>query len=287
MNIHIASGTVGAIGSYGSGSTTALVVVIIFALCAAHWRRVRRFNGGLEERKSYIVAEVAAYFIAWLIVTHASTLVVGALLGLVLGMTIGASIFSAVSNRVSGIFKSFFEWTTFNPLPSTIAAIVGFGVGFVIGSLGGAILLASALVGITTGEKARGATKRVRALREAIAGSLAAALGISIPALEDLSWYVMPDRTIVVERPAAALLNTSRLDERVATLLPHLEVAEASPSRIVLSPLSEDGADSRAHAQLSGGLVTGVTDASPTSTVTPKPSDAGVPEHVINLEDLQ
>jgi hypothetical protein len=293
MHALVIIGTVGA-----PGNTAALIVAILFVLGLAYWRRNRRLKGELEGRRSYglvnsfasgvaAAGEFIAVLLAWLVITHASTPLVGLGLSVLLVTFISASVFSARSHRVSGVFKSLWNGILYhsNSRNAAIAVVVGFAFGYYYGSYGGGVLLAGVLVGWETGRLARRSDDQARAQREAIAGSVAAALGISVPALEGLSWFETSNGSIIIERPAAAILNADRLHERVATLLPHLEVSEVSPARISLSPLSEGGADSRAHTQLSGGLVTGSADAARPNATQKAPS-VGV-QHVINLDDLQ
>jgi hypothetical protein len=289
----------GSIRVYGSGGTTTLVVAILILLGMAYWRRYRRVNGALEERRPYglvhalgsaiaLAGELISLLLAWLVVTHASNRLAGVVFGVVLGALISTSVFSARSHRVSGVLESYLrEIRSFsNSRNASIAGILGFVVGYYYGSFGGGILLAGMSVGFALGGPARRSDEQARAHRDELAGQVAAALGISVPALDELSWGLMPGGGIVINHPGAALLNADRLDERVVKLLPHLEVAEVGPSRIVLSPLSDEVATSRIHSEMSGGLIVAASDAATTGAI-PKAPDDGAAHHVINLEDLQ
>lgn len=289
----------GSIRVYGSGGTTTLVVAILILLGMAYWRRYRRVNGALGERRPYgllhalgsaiaLAGELISLLLAWLVVTH-SALLVALVLGLGLGALISTSVFSARSHRVSGVIESYLrEIRSFsNSRNESIAVVVGFAIGYFFGhSFEGGILLAAVSVGFALGGPARRSDERAQADRTELAGRVAAALGISVPALDELSWVLMPGGGIVIDHPGAALLNADRLDERVVKLLPHLEVAEVGPSRIVLSPLSDEVATTRVHSEASGGLVVGTSDAA-ISGVTPKSPNDETAHHVINLEDLQ
>jgi hypothetical protein len=290
----------GSIHVYGSGGTTSLIVVILILLSMAYWRRYRRVKGGFEESRSYGLVhavgsaiawggELISLFLAWLVVTHASTRLVGAVLSVLLGAVISASVFSARSHRVSGVFASFRSEirSLANSRNASIAGVFGIAIGHLFGhSFEGGILLAGALVGLALGGPARKSDERAKADLEERAGLVAAALGISVPALDELSWGLMPGGGIVINHPGAALLNADRLDERVVKLLPHLEVAEVGPRRIVLSPLSDEVATSRFHGAASGGLVVGTSNAAISGAI-PKAPDDEATHHVINLEDLQ
>lgn len=291
---------IGSIRVYGSGGTTTLVVAILILLGMAYWRRYRRVNGALEERRPYgslhalgsaiaWAGELFSLLLAWLLVTHASTRLAGVVFGVVLGALISTSVFSARSHRVSGVIESYLrEIRSFsNSRNESIAVVVGFAIGYFFGhSFEGGILLAAVSVGFALGGPARRSDERAQADRAELAGRVAAALGISVPALDELSWGLMPGGGIVINNPGAALLNADRLDERIVKLLPHLEVAEVGPHRIVLSPLSNEVATSRIHREMSGGLIVGTSDGA-TPSVIPKAPDDGVANHVINLEDLQ
>jgi hypothetical protein len=280
---------------YGSGGTIFLIVVILVLLSWAWWRRSRRHAAELEGRGtnggsvSEISFATASVIVAWLVVTHASTRLAGVMLGVVLGALISTSVFSARSHRVSGVLESYLrELRSFsNSRNASIAAVLGFVVGYLFGhSFEGGILLAGMSVGFALGGPARRSDEQARAHRDELAGQVAAALGISVPALEELSWGLMPGGGIVINNPGAALLNADRLDERVVKLLPHLEVAEVGPHRIVLSPLSDEVATSRFHSEVSGGLIVGTSDGA-TPNAIPKVPDDRAAHHVINLEDLQ
>jgi hypothetical protein len=297
MNVQFAS--IGGAGGYGEGTIIAIAFVIVVLLYGARRRRSRRLDGELEGKSHGLprdlafgltaIGETVAVGLAWLLITHVA-MPIGIVLGVVFGTIIGASVFAAVAGLVSGIFdmfKSFFWWVHSELRNASIAAASGFAVGFIFGSLGRGILLAGVVVGIVVGRKSGDSFKRVQSARASVSTSLAAVLGISEAALNELMWSVDFYGTITVQAPGAALLNADRLADRVATLLPHLEVSEMSVERIVLSPVSDATDASRAHVQRSGGLVTGATDAERVPTAAPKNPDVGIREYVINLEDLQ
>jgi len=286
MNIFLAS----SIGGNGSGIVTALVVASVVLLLGAYRRRRRIIKLDLAAPKLDALIILALWF-AWLAVQHAATPLVGAVFGVVGAVLIGASAFSTTSDLDTGVFKSFRQWIHSNRLPAWLVGGCGYVVGVFYGhSLGTGILLAAAVVGVYAGKTSKKDAKQVRETRANVAERVTSALGISAIALDEHAWSVCPDGSIVIEQPGGLLLNADRLEERVAKLLPHLSVSEASPARIVLSPLTEAEASTRAHTQRSGGLVTGTTDASaPTSYVTPAapPTDVDVPtHHIVRLEDL-
>jgi len=294
------SGLIASVGSYNSGTTTVLIVVVAVLLLMARRIRRRRHDGEYEGRKSnglvsdlffafFTFGEVVSLVLAWLVITHASSLVVGVAFGVLLGAIIGDAAFSFFSKSDTRWLKSFWELLRDHPRNPSIAAGAGVVVSSILfgGSIGGDILLAGVAAGIAAGIMNRSVAKQKLSEKQNLADLVASALGISTLALDALSWHVEHDGAIVIKRPGAALLRADGLADRVATLLPDLEVTEVSTTQIVFSPLSDEVAMSRFHNQVSGGLVTGTTDDTISMlNVAPKTPDIGVREHVVNLEDL-
>lgn len=291
-------------GVHGSATIAVLSGAVVLLLLMSRRRRsvkltvaesgkpINRTSGLIPDLMRFLsaVGEVLALFIAWQIV-HGVPNPESLIMGVGFGLIIGVAAHTAISDPFDSIVGSFQStWSSIRSAPTraVIAAVIGFIVGWLSGGgFGNGLLLAGAVLGIITGIKSRANLAHYRAAQAATAESVAAALGISTNALEVATWYVGRDGTVTIEQPGSALLQADRLADRVATLLPHLELTEASPARIVLSPLSEAGATARAHATASGGLITG-TAAAPVVAPNSPPTVSGVvvPEHVISLEDL-
>jgi hypothetical protein len=275
------------ISYFGEGPILGLTIAVIILLSVAQRRRRRELEGIKTSGVRPVAMEVVAFLLAMVVVEHVAVLV-SVVFGVVFGLLFGVSVCSTISGKPHGAFKSFYQsildmWCS---PPIAIAAVLGFILGLLYGTVGGGILLAFGAMAIVVGRRARVDFQLAQSAQDSVAVSVASCLGISVEALNDLAWNVT-DGTIVVSRPGPALLNADRIAERVATLMPGLEVTEMSPAQIVLSPLSEAGAVARHNTQLSGGLITGASDASaPTPFVAPKTPDPVVPEYVINAEDL-
>ena len=160
-------------------------------------------------------------------------------------------------------------------------AVAGVAGTLALGNLPDGLVLA-AVAGVMIGVGAPGGlVHRATAARQAraeILEQLAAVLQVTVSTLETVDWAVGADGGVVVLRPPAqALAHLDGLEARAGRIWPHLMLSDASASRIVFSPSSDEHRGAGAERIRSGGLfaapATGTGEGSPVS-----PAGAGPEE---------
>lgn len=142
-----------------------------------------------------------------------------------------------------------------------------------------AATMGAAVCGLTAGITATSRRSGEERERRQYAGPLAKSLGVSDSLLSELRWRLV-GATIVVQGPlpGAALIGEVKLEESLAEWLPEFTVVEASTSRIVLGPLTDEVTAARAIRTETEGLVvaimsTPLPDRPVTDTLTLNPED--------------
>jgi len=137
------------------------------------------------------------------------------------------------------------------------ALLAGAAGWLVIGKPAGAVTLAIFAWCAIAATRAIADVEQVRGARAAVAGRIAAVLGIPPQAMDTVPLTVEPGRIAVTPPPQVAL-RLGDVASRVAQIMPEWEVTYADHHLIELSPVTDAEQQRRAHVAASGGLVAGV-----------------------------
>lgn len=306
LGVHLTGGTPSALAWWAlAGACLALVVAR-----GRHGRRAAGLQepgmemaaGGLTQIMAGVLAAPAAVVLALVWADHAG------ILGLVLapagGMVAGWAVALPLASRRGHyvpLSEAVRDARPTTPTRWAAVAVVTCAATALLASLPDG-LVAGVAAAVAIGVAGEGGVVHRRtataAQRAGLVEQLAAVLSVAPSALEAVAWYATPDGGVIVERPPAqAIAHLDGLAERCGRVWPHLEVAEATATRIAFASASDAHRASAAEQIRSGGLLAGPSTGPDAGSPFPDAGAAGAggggslpapappPVDVIDLDD--